>query len=327
MDLAHMVHAGIVRAVRSPALHFVLIGVALFAWSAEQGVPEELTRLQISRSEIEAARADFRRAHGRPSSPEEERDFTEALVDQEILYHHALRLKLHEQPVVRRRLAQIASFVAANPHEPTTEAEKAEAAIDLGLHHGDLIVRRILIDGARRLIRAPWLLRLPDDETLQSYLKANRELFEIPPETRISQIAVNRLKHGGQSEERARAIAEMLRTGAHPPEEAAVLGDELLVARSLPPLSEQDLERKLGHRFVRAVSQLPTGSWSEPVPSIYGLHVVYIHERIPARLPSLEDVRDDVRRRFLQEAADRWLDLRLAQLRSDYEIVLPGDVS
>ena len=80
-----------------------------------------------------------------------------------------------EQPVAQRRLAQIASFVEANPHRSRSDEERAAEAVSLGLHHGDLVVRRILIDGARRLIRAVVLTRQPDPAMVEEYLAANRE--------------------------------------------------------------------------------------------------------------------------------------------------------
>ena len=46
------------------------------------------------------------------------------LVDQEVLYQYALKLGLHEQPAAQRRLAQIASFVEANPHESRSDEER-----------------------------------------------------------------------------------------------------------------------------------------------------------------------------------------------------------
>jgi PPIC-type PPIASE domain len=323
VDLAHLVHAGVLRAARSPAVHFVVLGVLLYAWL---GRPPEVggaaTRLALPRSEIERLGAEFRQAAGRPPTAEEARELTERLVDREVLYQYALRMKLDQQPVVRRRLAQIAAFVAPDPNEPATMEERADQAVALGLQHGDLIVRRILIDSARRLIRAPWLVRDPDDATLQAYLEAHPEPFEIPAEVRITHVAVNRLKHGAATEARAAELVARLRSGAVAPGEAVRLGDELPVAGSLPALPEHDLERRLGHRFVTALRDAPAKTWVGPIPSRYGLHAVYVHERTPPRLPALAEVRDRVRRRFLQGVADEGIALRLAQLRADFDVVV-----
>ena len=53
-----------------------------------------------------------------------------------------------------------------------SQAEVAREAMALGLHHGDLVVRRILIDSATRLIRAVVLLHEPTVNTLEDYLRS-----------------------------------------------------------------------------------------------------------------------------------------------------------
>ena len=110
-------------------------------------------------------------------------------MDQEVLYRYALQLGMDKQPVAERRLARIAAFVARNPHERKSAAERASEALDLGLHHGDLVVRRILIDGARRLIRAVVLVRQPSEEMLEAYLAANGASFITSAKTRITHVA------------------------------------------------------------------------------------------------------------------------------------------
>jgi hypothetical protein len=52
--------------------------------------------------------------------------------------------------------------------------------------------------------------------------------------------------------------------------------------RDLPPSSPSRLAARLGAGFAEAVSELPTGIWSEPIQSSYGLHLVWVHERLHA---------------------------------------------
>ena len=77
------------------------------------------------------------------------------LVDQEVLYQYALALGMHEKPVAQRGWRRSPSFVEANAARSTGRIRsRPPQAMKLGLHEGDLVVRRILVDGARRLIRA-----------------------------------------------------------------------------------------------------------------------------------------------------------------------------
>jgi hypothetical protein len=196
--------------------------------------------------------------------------------------------------------------------------------VDLGLHHGDLVVRRILIDGAQRLIRAAVLVRQPTDDMLEAYLRKNPAPFMTPAKTRLTQIMVNRLKHGPETESRARVILEKLREGAYTPQDAISFGDRAFVPPSLPLLTDNDLARRFGYRFVQALKTVPDSVWSSPIVSRYGLHIVYVHERKEPYVPPLDKIRKSVRRRLLHKLADEWLALRLAQLRAEFEIVVPG---
>src|SRR5207302_1954271 len=104
---------------------------------------------------------------GHPLTPEERQRVLRAVVDEEILYAYARRLGLDKEPVVERRLSQIATFVTENPHEAKSTKELAGEALLLGLNDGGLVVRRMLIDGARRLIRAAVLVREPSEAALE----------------------------------------------------------------------------------------------------------------------------------------------------------------
>ncbi len=93
---------------------------------------------------------------------------------------------------------------------------------------------------------------------------------------------------------------------------------------SLPLLTDNDLARRFGYRFVQALKTVPDSVWSSPIVSRYGLHIVYVHERKEPYVPPLDKIRKSVRRRLLHKLADEWLALRLAQLRAEFEIVVPG---
>ncbi len=97
-------------------------------------------------------------------------------VDDEVLFQYALALGMHENSAAQTRLAQIADFVEANPHD-ATQAGKAHAAMELGLHEGDLVVRRILVDSARRLIRSVVLLQQPTPEIVEQFYAAHAAEF------------------------------------------------------------------------------------------------------------------------------------------------------
>ena len=324
MDLPHLVQAMTGRWLRSPVLHYAVLGGLLFAAVSARGPEPPATRLVIPTSRVEAALREYERLNGRGLTPEERQRVIQAVVDQEVLYAYARRLGLHQEPVVERRLSQIATFVAENPHEAKSTQELADEARELGLSDGDLVVRRVLIDGARRLIRAAVLSREPPDALLEAYLRAHPDEFRLPARTRLSQVAVNAFIHGEQTAQEAHVLLARLRADAVPPERAAAYGDRGLVAATLPALPDVELERRFGHRFVTQVAGLPTGSWEGPVPSRYGLHLVFVQERFPERVAALLEVRDEVRARVRHKLADEWLAARMEQLRAEFQVEVQG---
>ncbi len=313
------------RWLRAPALHMAAIGALLFAGAvAGKGFPSGTRlRIVIPAQRVEAARQAFLYEQRRAPNADEMAALVDYLVDQEVLYQYALRLGLHEQPVTQRRLAQIAAFVDANPHESRPDRERAAEAVELGLHHGDVVVRRILIDGARRLIRAVVLTRQPDPAMVQEYLAANRELFTWPARTRITHVTVNGFKWPRDGRERAAALLDRLRRESIAPDAAVSLGDEPMVPPTLPLLSAKDLQTRFGMTFEQGLRDAPPGAWYGPVASRFGYHVVWVHERQEATLPPFAEIRDKVEQRLLHKLADDWLAFRLRQLRGEFEIVLP----
>lgn len=312
---------------KAPAVHMLALGALLFGLTELRGgslLPRK-KRIEIPAHRLELMLQDFRADTGRgPTKPEWEQ-MIDMQVDDEVLYQYAIALGLHENSAAQARLAQIAEFVEANPHE-ATQTGKAHAAMELGLHEGDLVVRRILVDSARRLIRSVVLLQKPIPEIVEQFYAAHAGEFTRPAHIRISQVAINGFVRP-DSEERARELLRRIRAEKLDLEAALALADETPAPVHLPLQTEQGLQSQLGGDFATAVMALSPGSWSEPIPSDYGHHLVWVHEFEEARALPLEAVRGEVEQALLQKLADDWLRLRLRELRAEFEIVVPGRTS
>ena len=103
---------------------------------------------------------------------------------------------------------------------------------------------------------------------------------------------------------------------------SGALEEKAFVEPALPPLPDKEIQRKFGYRFTNELKEAPLGEWSGPIPSRYGMHLVYVHERMEPYVPPLEDIRIKVKGRLLHKLADEWLDLRLEQLKQEYDIVI-----
>jgi len=313
--------------LKSPALHMLALGSLLFGLTelVGGGLLPHKKRIEIPAHRLAAMAQDFVADTGRRPTRSEWEQMVDLQVDDEVLYQYALALGMHENSAAQARLAQIADFVEANPHE-ATQAGKARAAMDLGLHEGDLVVRRILVDSAKRLIRSVVLLQQPAPEIVEQFYAAHAAEFIRPARIRISQVAVNGFLRP-DSEAWARRLLARIRAGKLGLEAALALADQTPAPVHLALQTEQGLQSELGSDFATAVMALRPGVWSEPIPSDYGHHLVWVHEFQEARVLPLEPVRDQVEQALLQKLADDWLRLRLRELRAEFEIVVPGRAS
>jgi parvulin-like peptidyl-prolyl isomerase len=308
---------------KAPALHMLALGALLFGITEKGGalLPRK-RRIEIPAHRLEATFKDFVADTGRRPTRREWEQMVDMQVDDEVLFQYALALGMNENSAAQARLAQIADFVEANPHE-STQAGKAKAAMDLGLGEGDLVVRRILVDSARRLIRSVVLVQKPAPEIVEGFYAAHAAEFTRPARIRISQVAINGFVRP-DAEERARRLLARIRAEKLGLEAALALADETPAPVDLPLLTEQSLRSELGGNFATAVMRLSPGSWSEPIPSDYGYHLVWVHELEAARVLPLAAVRDEVEQEVRQKLADDWLRLRLRELRTEFDIVAPG---
>jgi hypothetical protein len=117
-----------VRLLKDPLVHFLVIGACLFAVSAWRGESLRAGReeIVITGEQVEAARAAATALQGREPTPEELAALIEPTVREEVMYREALALGLDENDdEVRRRLVEKMSYLTqdlADP-EPSSAAE------------------------------------------------------------------------------------------------------------------------------------------------------------------------------------------------------------
>ena len=77
--------------------------------------------------------------------------------------------------------------------------------------------------------------------------------------------------------------------------------------------------KKAYEAFAEGLAALPTGEWSGPLESAYGLHLVHIDARTEGVLPPLDEVRAEVERDWAfaqrEEASRRFHEGVLARYR------------
>ncbi len=231
--------------------------------------------------------------------------------DEELWFREALRAGLHESDaIVRRRLARNMRFTQGDA-DPRSDAELVADAINLGMHESDLVVRRRLVQKLKLDIHARVRSQPPSEDALRAWHAAQAARFTEPARLQLSQLYFR---------DRGRADAA-LRNGPGAPDAPAASGDALPLPRHLPPHSKRELAHRFGPAFAEAAFQTPLESWSGPVASAFGHHLLWAHARTPARVSAFEVVRREVREALLFDRAEAAVAAATRTLRKRYGIV------
>ncbi len=343
----HTGNCRIGAALRARVAHFAGLGALLFAIDAadvglDWRTATERPRVILPAAVIAEERRTWIGRTGRTPTAAEEAEMTATAVADELLYREALRLGLDRtDTVVHRRLVQNMRFLLADEATGAAGATTADARVDfngtlaaadasasdlderaraLSLDRGDEIVRRRLVQRMRLLLEARARAAEPTNAELEAYLLRHAAEYTEPARVDLSHVFLSRRRHGPRLDAVASALRQALVVDVATPEAAVGRGDPFPVPGRLPAQSAADLEAVFGRDLADAACELPLGVWGVPVRSPYGVHILWIHARRPARRPPLAAVEARVREQWRAERARLMFVATLEELRSRYDV-------
>ena len=194
-------------------------------------------------------------------------------------------------------------------------------ALALGLDRDDMIVRRRLRQKLEFLSDEFSTQTEPSENDLQRYLQSHPDRFKREPVLSFRQIYFNPQLHRDVKLDAAQAAQRVAQRVSG--EDVSNVGDPSLLAPEFQSLSLADLKKTFGDEFATVMLHAPIGAWYGPVESGYGVHLVYTTQRIDACMPSLADVRGEVRREWMEEerrqATDRLYESILKRYKVRFE--------
>jgi len=316
--------------LRSPLLHFLLLGTLVFAAQALTRTPavedEAVTRrIEIEPSVLAELERRFAETVGRAPNRSERDRMIDAEVEEEILFREAVARGLLERDGgVQTRMIQKMLFLEGDATIDEAPALLARA-IELGLHREDIVVRRILVQ-KMRLVGS----RLSDDQAVtpddveQRYARV-RDRLRSPDRITLTQVFVSRDRPGDPLD-RARSLLASLEARPSTASEGPPQGDPFPLGHHLVGRSRSDLDRSFGAGFGEAVFEgaVRTGVWQGPVESAYGFHLVLVDRVEAGSPPDLDLVADRLRLEIEEERREANLEALLSDLRARYEVRLPS---
>ena len=296
--------------------HFVLLGTALFAvdraFLTEPQPPYEPPPVVVPAERVQELVRSVRLRGGEEPTEAELLALVAADVNDELLYREALAWGFdRDDPVIFNRLVMNMRFAGAG--EEREAGELYEEARELGMHLTDIVVRRRLVQRMRLWIESQAAQPEPTEEELRAYFAERTSELVRPARVRIVHRYFSR-EHAARSEA---ALAKLAGAG---PDAGGDLAEAFLHPPEQPPQSERELANRFGADFARGVFELEVGRWAGPVPSAYGVHLVFVKERSEQEPLTFEEVRDQMRYGLLADRGAAALAEVLAQLREGVDI-------
>ncbi|WP_169053460.1 peptidyl-prolyl cis-trans isomerase [Alteraurantiacibacter aquimixticola] len=284
------------RLAREPLVHFVLLGVLLFA---VYDVVNEDDALDPQSRVIEVDREtlinflQYRSAAFEPG------------------YFEAQYDALSEEQ--RAELAR--SYVR--------EEAMAREAMALGLEENDYVIRRRLVQKIEYLVADTDIEpEPPTEDDLRAYFEEHRADFSLPAEYTFTHVFADaEIDRAGGPQAHARALLARLRADGANFNDAPSYGDRFpyqlnYVRQNLRPIADV-----FGPEFAAALDAMtPDETWQGPVMSRFGAHLVLLTDREQAREPSFEEVRAQVASAVLEDRRTNTREVLLDELVDQYDV-------
>ncbi len=187
-------------------------------------------------------------------------------------------------------------------------------ALALGLDRNDTIVRRRMRQKMEFLLGTGAYLREPDAGELEAYFAANEAFYRSGLRLAFEQIYLGETPS-------AKVIAQALSAlKSDPATGPSTLGERSLLPAQLGLSPPNGVDGVFGEGFFDLVAELSPGEWAGPLVSAYGVHLVRNLDRLPARTPPLEEIRDAVLRNWQAAKAQEMRERDYAERRKNFVV-------
>jgi len=250
------------RWLKEPLLHFLLLGLAIFGAYRLLGPDEPPpSSIVVTEGIINGQIESFSRTWLRPPTPREVNELIREYVREEIYYREGMALALDRD---------------------------------------DTVIRRRLKQKLEFVAEAAGIAAEPTDEDLRAYLEQRRDAYQTDARLSFVHVFLSAERRGDAVAQDAASLLAGLQSSQEALDPAA-LGDPTLLERQFEDVPLRDVAAQFGDEFADRVAELPVGQWQGPIESAYGMHLVLVGARTDGRAPELDEVRDALRRDWLNE--------------------------
>jgi hypothetical protein len=189
-----------------------------------------------------------------------------------------------------------------------------------GLDRDDVVIRR-RVRQKMEFLAEDIAAAEPSEEQLAAYLASHTERFRAQERLSFHHVFLSATRRGSALQNDSKQIADAL-ASTRAVEDAGALGDPFLLGEDFRSISQTDVARTFGQDFAKQLFAVEDERWQGPIPSSFGLHFVFVDERMPGSLPQLDAIRQAVQKEWFNERRLKAERAFYGTLRDRYEIVV-----
>ena len=273
------------RWLTEPLLHFLLLGLAIFGTYRVLGDDEQPpSSIVVTEGIVNGQIESFSRTWLRPPTPQEVDELVREYVREEVYYREG---------------------------------------IALGLDRDDTVIRRRLKQKLEFVAEAAGLATEPTDDDLRAFLEQRRDAYRTDARLSFMHVFLSAERRGDAVEQDATRVLDTLQSTTATVD-PATLGDPTMLESQFEDVPLRDVAAQFGAEFAERVAHLPIGQWQGPIESGYGLHLVLVGARTDGRSPELGEIRDALRRDWLNERRFAANEAYYQSLLQRYTVTIEG---
>lgn len=192
-----------------------------------------------------------------------------------------------------------------------------QEALKMNLDHNDEIIKRRLSQKMQFLSNDLAAMNEPSDEDIQKYYDLHFTAYLSPYKFSFYQIVFNQ---DNRNDPLGDAEAFMSQINNLSIEEVKTKGDTLPFPFFFENIDADELNRQLGNDFSKSLEKIKKGSWTGPVQSGFGYHLIYLTDKTGPQIPEIESIKDDLLRDMEYDNQKQLNDLIFTELKKNYSI-------
>ncbi|MHC4552838.1 MAG: peptidyl-prolyl cis-trans isomerase [Planctomycetota bacterium] len=274
---------------KEPLVYYFVLGLVVFGLhsflnSESRGQEDTALTVEVTSADIEWIRSAWQARMKRQPTQQELEGLIDSFIRDQILYREAMAMDLDER---------------------------------------DLVIQKRLVQKLTYVFEDIAETVEPTEEELQKYMQQNREKYRVPGTVTFTQVYFNPQKRDNPARDAAAVLAQLRSTDGSL-EDAFSQSDTIMIETAFDKKYAEDVARVFGHTFAGELFSIEDKGWQGPIQSSYGLHLVYISDRVESSLPAFDVVREDVKDDFVYNHKNNVVDGAYNAVKSRYTILVEG---